>query len=294
MGPRRVRSGREPSVVNTLFCFGFGYTARVLARRLLAAGWTVRGTCRDPAAAGRFDGVALVAFGRERPLPPGALDGVTHLVTSVPPDDLGDPVLDAAGADLARLPGLAWAGYLGTTAVYGNRDGGWVDETSDLAPSSERGRRRVAAEQAWLTSGLPTHVFRLAGIYGPGRSPVDQVRAGTARRIVKPGQVFSRIHVEDIATVLQASMARPNPGAVYNVCDDEPAPPQDVVAYAAVRLGRPVPPDLPYATAELSPMARSFYLDNRRVHNQRIKQELGVTLAFPTYRQGIEALLPAT
>jgi len=279
--------------VSTLLCFGFGYSASTLARRLLARGWTVRGTSRDPAKRAT-EGVTLYPFDRDTPLPADAFEGVTHLLTSIAPDEAGDPVLDVEGARLRTLPALAWAGYLGTTAVYGDRAGAWVDETADLAPTSARGRRRVEAERAWLASGLPVHVFRLAGIYGPGRSAVEQLRAGTARRIVKPGQVFSRIHVEDIATVLEASINRPNPGAVYNVCDDEPAPPQDVVAYAAERLGVAVPPDLPFETAELSAMARSFYADNRRVSNARIKDELGVDLAFATYRTGIDALVDAT
>jgi nucleoside-diphosphate-sugar epimerase len=273
----------------TLLCFGFGYSARTLAARLLAQGWTVRGTSREPAKRALAD-VALHPFDRATPLPEAALDGVTHVLTSIAPDEAGDPVLDVEGTRLASLPGLVWAGYLGTTAVYGNRDGAWVDETSELAPTSPRGRRRVEAEKAWLESGLPAHVFRLAGIYGPGRSAVDQLKAGTARRIVKKGQVFSRIHVEDIANVLEASIARPNPGTVYNVCDDEPAPPQDVIEYAARKLGLPVPPDLPYDTADLGPMARTFYLDNRRVKNDRIKHELGVQLTYPTYREGIDAL----
>ena len=273
----------------TLLCFGFGYSAASLARRVLARGWTVRGTSRDPARRA-VDGVEMFGFDRTTPLPDEALADVTHVLTSIAPDDAGDPVLDVEGERLTACPTLAWAGYLGTTAVYGDRDGGWVDETAELAPTSSRGRRRVAAERAWLASGLPVHVFRLAGIYGPGRSAVDQLRAGTARRIVKPGQVFSRIHVADIANVLQASIARPRPGRVYNVCDDEPAPPQDVVAYAAARLGLPVPPELPFETAELSPMARSFYADNRRVSNARIKAELGVRLEYPTFRAGIDAL----
>lgn len=273
----------------TLLCFGFGYTASTLARRLLARGWTVRGTSRDPARRA-VEGVTLHPFDRATPLPADALAGVTHVLTSIAPDEAGDPVLDVEGARLGALPELAWVGYLGTTAVYGDRGGAWVDETAELAPTSARGQRRVDAERAWLASGLPVHVFRLAGIYGPGRSAVDQLLAGTARRVVKSGQVFSRIHVADIATVLEASIARPNPGRVYNVCDDEPAPPQDVVAYAAERLGLPVPPDLPFATAELSAMARSFYADNRRVSNARMKDELGVRPAFRTYRDGVDAL----
>jgi nucleoside-diphosphate-sugar epimerase len=276
--------------VPTLLCFGFGYSASTLADRLLARGWTVRGTSRDPQKRARA-GVALFAFDRGTPLDPAAYEGVTHVLTSVAPDEAGDPVLAVEGERLKALSALAWVGYLGTTAVYGDRAGGWVDETAELAPTSARGRRRVDAERAWLATGLPVHVLRLAGIYGPGRSAVDQLRAGTARRIVKPGQVFSRIHVDDIAGVLEASIARPNPGAIYNVCDDEPAPPQDVVAYAAERLGLPVPPDLPFETAELSPMARSFYADNRRVSNARIKHELGVRLARPTYRDGIDAVV---
>ncbi len=274
--------------MSTLLCFGFGYSASTLARRLLARGWTVRGTSRDPAKRA-LAGVTLFPFDRDTPLPAEAFEGVTHVLTSIAPDDAGDPVLDVEGARLRRLQDLGWAGYLGTTAVYGDRGGAWVDETAALAPTSARGQRRVEAERAWLTSGLPVHVFRLAGINGPGRSAVDQLRAGTARRIVKPGQVFSRIHVEDIATVLEASIARPDPGRVYNVCDDEPAPPQDVVAYAATRLGLAVPPELPFETAELSAMARSFYADNRRVSNARIKDELGVRLAFATYRAAIDA-----
>ncbi len=273
----------------TLLCFGFGYSASTLARRLLARGWTVRGTSRDPAKRA-VDGVEVFRFDRDTPVPERALAGVTHVLTSIAPDPAGDPVLAVEAERLRALPGLVWAGYLGTTAVYGDRGGGWVDETADLAPTSARGERRVAAERAWLASGLPVHVFRLAGIYGPGRSAVDQLRAGTARRLVKPGQVFSRIHVDDIATVLAASMAHPDPGAVYNVCDDEPAPPQDVVAYAAARLGLTPPPEVPFETAELSAMARSFYADNRRVSNARIKRELGVALAYPTYREGIDAL----
>jgi nucleoside-diphosphate-sugar epimerase len=148
----------------------------------------------------------------------------------------------------------------------------------------------VRAEGHWLASGLPVHIFRLAGIYGPGRNALESVRAGTARRIVKPGQVFGRIHVEDIAAVLTASIARPNPGAIYNVADDEPAPPEDVVAYAAELLGMPPPPAVPFEEAELSPAARSFYADNRRVDNRRIRHELGVELRFPSYREGLLAL----
>ncbi|MBV8651953.1 MAG: SDR family oxidoreductase, partial [Alphaproteobacteria bacterium] len=219
----------------------------------------------------------------------------THTLVSVPPDAAGDPVLDRHAADIAALPCLAWLGYLSTTGVYGDRGGGWVDEGSALRPSGERGRRRVAAETGWLElwrrHRLPVHLFRLAGIYGKGRSALDTVRRGEAKRIDKPGQVFSRIHVDDIATVLEASMARPDPGAAYNVCDDDPAPPQEVVAFACELLGVTPPPLIPFAGAEMSAMARSFYDDNKRVDNSRIKRELGVVLQFPDYRAGLRALL---
>jgi nucleoside-diphosphate-sugar epimerase len=187
-----------------------------------------------------------------------------------------------------------WAAYLSTTGVYGDHAGGWVDEDTPLTPNTERGEKRVEAEAQWLDlwreTGFPIHLFRLAGIYGPGRNQLLSVLDGSARRIIKPGQVFSRIHVEDIARVLEASMAHPHPGRAYNVCDDEACPPQDVIAHAATLLGRPVPPDIPFADAELSPMARSFYADSKRVSNARIKAELGVTLAYPTYREGLATL----
>jgi nucleoside-diphosphate-sugar epimerase len=213
----------------------------------------------------------------------------------VPPDEAGDPFFDRHRDDIAGIRDLAWLGYLSTTGVYGDRDGGWVDESAELRPTGERGRRRVAAEAAWLDlwreRGVPVHIFRLAGIYGPGRSPFDALRARTARRIDKPGQVFSRIHVDDLASVLLASLARPRPGAIYNVCDNEPTSPAEVVAHAAALLGMPAPPLVPFEPAELSPMARSFYDDNKRVSNALIKAELGVCLRFPSYRGGLAAIL---
>jgi nucleoside-diphosphate-sugar epimerase len=284
-----------------LFVFGLGYSAQVFARRLRARGWRVAGTTRSPEAATAFraEGVEAFLFDRERPLtdPAAALAGTTHLLAGVPPDQVGDPALDRHGPEIAACTGLAWAGYLSTTGVYGNRDGGWVDEDSALEPTSTRSEHRVAAERAWLelqrTRGLPLHIFRLAGIYGPGRSALDQVRAGTARRIHKPGQVFSRIHVDDIATVLEASIARPHPGRAYNLCDDNPAPPAEVVAQACALVGLAPPPLVPFDAAGLSAMARSFYRDNKRVSNRRIKEELGVALAYPDYRAGLEAILAA-
>ena len=280
-----------------LFCFGLGYSALAVARRLIASGWVVSGTCRsaEKAAALREASFSAALFDRAQPVDPMALDGVTHLLVSVPPGAAGDPVLARHGNDIAALPGLSWLGYLSTTGVYGDRGGGWVDETAGLLPTGERGSRRVAAEQGWLSlwqdRGVPVHIFRLAGIYGPGRSPFDALRAGTAKRIDKPGHVFSRIHVEDLARVLIASIGQPRPGAVYNVCDDDPAPPEAVVAHAATLLGVPHPPLVPLEDAGLSPMARSFYDDNKRVSNRLIKTELGVRLRYPDFRAGLAAIL---
>lgn len=275
-----------------LFCFGYGYTARHLAGRLRARGFGVRGTVRDPEGRGA-EGIELFRFARDHPLtePARTLAGVTHVLVSIPPDEQGDPVLDLHGGHLRALPDLRWVGYLGTTAVYGDRGGAWVSEDDEPAPRMPRAVRRLEAERAWLASGLPVHIFRLAGIYGPGRNSLLALLDGTAHRIVKPGQVFSRVHVEDIARVLEASIDRPDPGRIYNVCDDEPAPPQDVVSFAAELLGVEPPPEQPFETTELSPMARSFYADNRRVRNDRIRRELGVELRYPTYREGLRALL---
>lgn len=276
-----------------LISFGHGYSAQALAKRLLPRGWRIIGTTRsaDKANAMRAAGVDPVLW-------PDALDDLpldqaTHVLVSAGPTADGDPVLAELGDRIfAKADRLDWVGYLSTTAVYGDHQGGWVDEATPLTPASRRGEWRVAAEQAWgAIPSLPLHVFRLAGIYGPGRGPFAKVRAGTARRIVKPGQVFSRTHVEDIAQVLEASMLQPNPGAAYNICDDLPAPPQDVIALAAELLGLPVPPEVSFETAEMSPMARSFYGESKRVMNDRIKSDLGVHLRYPDYRTGLAALL---
>jgi len=276
-----------------LLSFGHGYSAHALARRLLARGWRVIGTTRDAQKAEdlRADGVETLLWGEDDPAP--ALRAATHLLSSVAPGAEGDPVLARHASAIAEAaPHLDWAGYLSTTGVYGDHRGAWVDETTPLSPATERGRRRVAAEAEWQAiRGLPLHIFRLAGIYGPGRGPFEKVRQGTARRIVKPGQVFSRIHVDDIAQVLEASIDRPRPGAVYNLCDDAPAPPEDVIAHAAELLGVPVPEAIPFEAAEISPMARSFYAESKRVSNRRIKDELGVRLHHPDYRSGLAALL---
>ena len=274
--------------MNTLLSLGHGYSAQALARRLLPQGWHIIGTTRSAAGAAdlRATGIEALVWPGEDVSP--ALARATHLLTSVAPVD-GDPVLRALGPQIAAArPG--WVGYLSTTAVYGHHSGDWVDETTPLAPTTARGTARVKAEADWAALGLPLHIFRLAGIYGPGRGPFEKVRDGTARRIHKAGQVFSRIHVDDIANVLQAALLRPNPG-IYNVCDDDPASPEDILGLAAEMLGLPPPPIVPYEQAEMTPMARSFYAENKRVRNDRIKTVLGVTLDFPTYREGLAAIL---
>lgn len=276
-----------------LFCFGLGYSAEALARRWLQRGWDVAGTARGGARLAELEAMDIEAFpfDRDRRLPTGALEEVTHLLISVPPDAEGDPVLDMAEAAIREaLPELQWIGYLSTTGVYGDHDGALVDETTTPKPNAARSQRRAEAEARWQALGA--HIFRLAGIYGPGRSALDDVRTGTAKRIVKPGQVFSRIHVEDIATVLEASMARPRPGAIYNVCDDEAAPSAEVVAHACALLGVEPPPEVPFEFAHLTPMALSFWADNKRVSNRLMHEELGVHLAYPSYREGLKSLLP--
>jgi len=278
-------------MTKTLLSIGHGYSARALAPLLLKRGWTIIGTTRieEKAEALESEGVTPLIW-PGNPLP---VDAATHLLTSVAPGDEGDPVLAEASDALKGAGHLEWVGYLSTTGVYGDHDGGWVDENAALTPATKRGQARVRAEAAWAELGLPLHIFRLAGIYGPGRGPFAKVRNGTARRIIKEGQVFSRTHVDDIAQVLLASIDRPNPGAAYNVCDDNPAPPQDVIAYAAELLGLPVPPAVPFEEADMSPMARSFYSDSKKVRNDRIKDELGVKLLYPTYQAGLRALLDA-
>lgn len=285
--------------MSRLICFGLGYTARFLADRLRAQGWDILGTTRsDDSAKGlEKDGfvVHLYAGEHRNDALAGEIATATHVLLSIAPGEDGDPVLAHYADALARAESLQWIGYLSTVGVYGDHGGAWVDEATALNPKSKRSIWRARAEQAWLDfgtgSGKPVHVFRLAGIYGPGTGPQEKVRSGTARRINKPGQVFNRIHVEDIARVLEASMARPRTGAIYNVCDDEPAPPQDVVTYACELIGREPPAEVAFDDADLTPMGRSFYGENKRVSNRRIKEELGVTMKFPTYREGVKVLV---
>ncbi len=277
-----------------LVCLGYGYTAAALARRLPAADWDVLGTRRAPERDGR---PPLLAFpsspgGQASPALIEAVRQAAAILISIPPDDEGCPAFRALAAALApSAPGPRWLAYLSTSGVYGDLGGGWAFEDTPRNPQSPQAARRCRAEDQWLGAGA--HVFRLPGIYGPGRSALDKVRAGLARRIVKPGQVFSRAHVEDIAAALAASLARPHPRRIYHVSDDEPAPPQDVTAFAAALLAAPVPPEIPWSEAMLTPQAARFYAENKRLSNARAKAELGWRPAFPTYREGLTAILRA-
>ena len=276
----------------TLLSIGHGYSAQALAARLIPQGWRILGTTRSADKAAE-----VVATGVEPVIWPGADLGaliveIPHILVSAGPGRDGDPVLNAVEDDIARAaPHVCWLGYLSTTGVYGDHGGDWVDEDTPLTPSTTRGQARVEAEARWQAiPDLPLHIFRLAGIYGPGRGPFAKVRAGTARRIIKDGQVFSRIHVADIAQALDLSLHSPDPGAIYNLCDDDPAPPQDVIAHAAELLGLPVPPAIAFEDADMTPMARSFYAESKKVRNDRIKQALGWKPIFPTYRAGLAAM----
>ncbi len=298
-----------------LLCFGLGYSARTAACRLSAGGWRITGTARTAEGANEViaAGYDAVVFDGTAPGSQitAALSTATHLLVSVPPvlpsalrgasragkspGDALDPVLAHHAADIRAAPGLEAIVYLSTIGVYGDTGGAWVDEASPANPGSERSRARLDAESAWLAlgaaTGKRTSILRLAGIYGPGRSAIDNLKAGTARRIVKPGQVFNRIHVEDVASASIAALEQPSAGGVYNVTDDEPSPPQDVIAFAADLMGLPPPPEIAFADARLSPMGASFYAEVKRVHNARLKRDLGVILTYPTFREGLAQIL---
>lgn len=285
-----------------LFCFGYGYTCDYLGHELgKAGGWRISGTTRDLEKRSllRSRGVEAHIFDYEHPLadPRYILEDTTHLLISTPPDEEGDTAFRMHASDVAHIKTIEWIGYLSTTGVYGDRAGAWIDETAELRPSSKRGSRRLKAEEQWLSFGqqhnVPVHIFRLAGIYGPGRSALDSVRAGVARRINKPGHFFSRVHVEDIVQTLLASFAKPHGGRAYNVCDDTPAASHEVIAYACELLGKPIPPLVEFEEANLAPITRSFYMDNRKVKNERIKEELGVKLKYGDYKEGLRGCLEA-
>lgn len=282
-----------------LFVFGMGYSSRAIARALAQDATWIGGTNRGPDKAEALRAEAIEPFVFDG-VGPGAgieaaLARTTHLVVSIAPGEAGDPALALYSEAIRKAPHLEWIGYLSTVGVYGNHDGAWVDETSECRPVSKRSVQRDKAERAWLELGsdlgVPTGIFRLSGIYGPGRNAFENFKKGTARRIDKPGQVFNRIHVDDIGQTV-AKAARQRAGGLFNVTDDEPRPPQDVVAFAAELLGVEAPPLIAFENAELSPMGRSFYGENKRVSNAKIKKILNVDLAFPTYREALTALCP--
>jgi len=284
-----------------LFVFGLGFSGRTIAERRIARGDSVTGTVRTSDKATTFSrsGIMARVFGpddRDSAIASDLADSDALLI-SVPPGTGDDPVLAHYAEQIAAAPKLRWIGYLSTIGVYGDHGGAWVDEQTPATPTQARSIERATAEQAWLGFGaandIAVHIFRLAGIYGPGQSQLVQLARGTARRIIKPGQVFNRIHVEDIARAVDASLARPRAGAIYNVTDNEPAPPQDVVTFAANLCGVAPPPEIRLEDAGLTEMGRSFYAESKRVKNHLMRDELGVTLAYPTYREGLTALRAA-
>jgi nucleoside-diphosphate-sugar epimerase len=282
-----------------LLIFGFGYSGKALARRLMAQGWSVSATVRRAQDAAEAVSLGVLPVDPEDA---GALamaaGHARAILVTAPPGERGCPGLAALAPAIAASGAFPdWIGYLSTTGVYGDREGGWVVEASALNAHSVEGARRVAAERDWRQigrgMGLTVTAFRLPGIYGPGRSPFDRLRAGTARRLVKPGHVFSRIHVEDLAAGLEASITRPRAAGIYNLCDDEPASAAEVTAYAAGLLGIAPPPEEAFDPATLSPAVQRFYEECKRVSNARAKAELGWSPAYPTYREGLAAILAA-
>ncbi|MET3666241.1 SDR family oxidoreductase [Caulobacter sp. 1776] len=282
-----------------LFVFGLGYVGEAFASALAARGWEIATTARDAEQTERLRARGIAAADpADRDAMAAALTGANAILVTAPPGPDGCPALESVIPALAQAQAFPdWIGYLSTTGVYGDFEGRWVFETSPLKAQSVEGARRVGAERDWRQvgrgMGLTVATFRLPGIYGPGRSALDRLRAGEGRRIVKPGQVFSRIHVDDIVSGLLASLERPRAGGIYNLVDDEPAPPQDVMEHAAKLLGVPVPPDLPFDTLGMSPATRRFYAENKRVSNARAKAELGWRPEYPTYREGLAAILKA-
>lgn len=283
-------------MARALFVFGWGFTAKALARRLQPQGWRVAGTSRNAARRARSE--AALVDPADPAAVAAALAGASAVLIAAPPGPAGCPALPVVVPALARARAFPdWLGYLSTTGVYGDRGGGWVWEESPLRAQSVEGARRVAAERDWLEvgrgMGLTVTVHRLPGIYGPGRSPFDRLRDGTARRYDKPGQVFSRVHVDDLAAALEASIRRPRAGGVYNVCDDRPAPQAEVTACAARLLGMEPPPLEPFDPAVLPSAALRFYAENKRVSNARAKAELDWRPIWPGYREGLRAVLEA-
>jgi nucleoside-diphosphate-sugar epimerase len=284
--------------MNTLLALGLGYSAAAIAAHLNGPEWRIIGTARNEEGARAIEakGYRAIVFDGEHPSPAlaDALREATHLLLSAPPGEHGDPLLHLHRDDLEAARDLDWIGYLSTIGVYGDHQGGWVDETTPPTPASLRSKQRFHAESAWIefaeVQDVTLQIFRLAGIYGPGRNALERLIAGQEKRIDKPEQVFNRIHVADIVAVVEAGVGAGSVNGVFNVTDDAPAPPQDVVTFAAELLGMEPPPLIPWDEANLSRMARSFYMETKRVRNRRIKDVLGVNLMYPTFRSGLRAL----
>ncbi len=301
MNSSEIKDIPDSPHIGRLFCFGLGFSAQALAKRLLPQGWDVSGTVRgeqdEIKDEIKAESISVYPFDGSYPTPEisEAISRATHLLITIPPQPLGDVVLKNFGEEISKARHLQWVGYISSTGVYGDAKGEWVDESSPLLGSTERNCRRIEVESAWLKigqdQGPPVMIFRCVGIYGPGRNLLVSVRQGRARRIDKPGLVFSRIHSDDLAQTLEASMKKPRSGEIYNVSDDCPSPPAEAVEYACGLLGVELPPLVPYEKADLSPTARGFYIANKRISNKKIKQELEVKLRYPDYRSGLSALL---
>lgn len=279
---------------NHIFCFGLGYVGTAVCEALLHKGWTISGTVRSEDKRAALESKGFEVFfdqtvGHDAVLK--ALSRASHILVTVPPSAGGDPVFDAYHSVLSSLKTVHWMGYLSSSIVYGDAQGAWIDEDTPVKPNNQRGERRVKAEQDWLGSGFACHIFRISGIYGPGRNALVKIKNGTAKPVLKENHVFCRIHIDDIVASLIASMKRPNAGSIYNLTDDEPAASQDVIRYAAQLLNITSPEAVRIEEADLSPMALSFYDGCRRLTNDKIKNELGVTLKYTTYREGLAALV---
>ena len=283
-----------------LFCFGFGYVAQHLAKKLKAddPSWEICGTTTDleKLSKMRESGIKAYLYSDDKPFndPLFILKDVTHILISTPPNKQGDIVFQSHARDILQIDTIQWVGYCSSVSVYGNRDGEWVDESAEIRPTSERGSKRARGESAWLKmrriAGVPINVFRLSGIYGPKRSALDTVRAGNPRRIDKGGHAFNRIHVDDIVQVMIASMSQPHPGDIYNLADNDPAPSHELITYACQLLGKAPPPMVKYEDIDMAPIARSFYKDNKRVSNQKIKDKLKIILKHGDYRSGLDTI----
>ncbi|MBL0941935.1 MAG: SDR family oxidoreductase [Alphaproteobacteria bacterium] len=280
-----------------LLCFGCGYVAQHFARLILHKGGKVTGTTRDEAnfKSLKAQGIQSLIFNDEQPLEQAILKSFSHILVSIPPYQESDLVINTHFREFKWLSNLKWLGYLSTTGVYGDHNGEWVTEVSHCAPTQARSQIRLQSEEAWLKLwqrySVPVHIFRLSGIYGPKRNVFEQIKKGTARRLYKPEQVFSRIHVNDIAQTLLASIFSPQAGEIYNVADDEPASSADVISYAYHLLGLEPPILIPFEEAQLTSIAQEFYAGNKRVSNRKMKQELNINLLYPTYREGLGSMV---